>query len=86
MRRSSVLAIALIGGVVAATGVTAPADAEVRSAAAPKVAAGSLKADIDHILADSRLNGASIGVVVRNAKSGAVLYSRDGEQAEDTRL
>jgi PBP4 family serine-type D-alanyl-D-alanine carboxypeptidase len=82
MRRSTGLALLLTGGVVAASGVVAPAHAATRSAPARKVAAGDLKTDIDQILTDSRLNGASVGVIVRNAKTGAVLYSRNADKQE----
>jgi serine-type D-Ala-D-Ala carboxypeptidase/endopeptidase (penicillin-binding protein 4) len=71
MRRS--LALLLAGVVV--TGVATPAQAAV-----PARASGDLKTDIDQILADSRLNGATVGVTVRNARTGAVLYSHDADQ------
>lgn len=80
MRRSTGLALLLTGGVIAASGVAVPAQATVRSAPARTTAAGDLKTDIDQILADSRLNGATFGVTVRNAKTGATLYDRGGDQ------
>jgi serine-type D-Ala-D-Ala carboxypeptidase/endopeptidase (penicillin-binding protein 4) len=41
-----------------------------------------LKADLDQILSDSRLNGASVGLIVRDAQSGAVLYDHDSSTQE----
>jgi PBP4 family serine-type D-alanyl-D-alanine carboxypeptidase len=69
MRRS--IALLFAGGVIAASGVAVPAQA-----AAP----GDLKTDLDQILSDSRLNGATVGVTVRNAGTGAVLYSHNADQ------
>ncbi|TMR38790.1 D-alanyl-D-alanine carboxypeptidase/D-alanyl-D-alanine-endopeptidase [Actinomadura geliboluensis] len=57
----------LIAGVVALTAPAVPA-----RAAAP----GDLRTDLDAILADPRLDGAAVGVVVRDARSGAVRYAR----------
>ncbi|MEV3922724.1 D-alanyl-D-alanine carboxypeptidase/D-alanyl-D-alanine endopeptidase [Actinomadura coerulea] len=39
-------------------------------------AGGDLGKDLDAILADSRLKGATVGAVVRDARTGAVRYSR----------
>ncbi|MDN3356019.1 D-alanyl-D-alanine carboxypeptidase/D-alanyl-D-alanine-endopeptidase [Actinomadura sp. DC4] len=79
MRRSTGLALLLAGGVVAASGVTIPAQAEVREAPA-RTAAGDLKTDLDQILADGRLTGATAGVTVRDAGTGAVLYTHNADQ------
>lgn len=57
----------LIAGAVALTAPAVPA-----RAAAP----GDLRGDLDAILADARLDGATVGVVVRDARTGAVRYSR----------
>lgn len=65
---------------IAAAGVAVPAQASVRSAPARTAAAGDLKTDLDQILADSRLDGATVGVTVRNATTGATLYDRGGDQ------
>jgi PBP4 family serine-type D-alanyl-D-alanine carboxypeptidase len=79
MRRSTGLALLLAGGVIAGPGVVTPAQATVRSASTSAVTSGDLKTDLDQILSDSRLNGATFGVTVRNAKTGAVLYDRGGD-------
>ncbi|NDU71879.1 D-alanyl-D-alanine carboxypeptidase/D-alanyl-D-alanine-endopeptidase [Actinomadura sp. DSM 109109] len=44
--------------------------------AATAAAKGDLREDLDAILADSRLEGATVGAVVRDARTGAVRYSR----------
>jgi PBP4 family serine-type D-alanyl-D-alanine carboxypeptidase len=77
MRRSTRFALLLAGGVVAASGVVAPAQATPRPAPAVKSAAGDLKTDLDQILSDSRLNGATAGLIVRNADTGEVLYTHN---------
>src|SRR4051812_26225981 len=64
------LAFVMSAGVVVATTTAAGA------------APGDLKTDIDGILTDSRLDGASIGVIVRDARTGAVLYDRRAEDQE----
>lgn len=76
MRRSFGLAL-LTGGALAISGVAAPAS-DARPAVAVKPA-GDLKTDIDKILSDSRLNGATAGVIVRDAGSGAVLYDHNAD-------
>jgi serine-type D-Ala-D-Ala carboxypeptidase/endopeptidase (penicillin-binding protein 4) len=78
MRRSTGLALVLAGGVL--VGAAVPAQAAVSSAPARTAAAGDLKTDLDQILSDSRLNGATAGVTVRKADTGAVLYSHDADQ------
>jgi PBP4 family serine-type D-alanyl-D-alanine carboxypeptidase len=74
------LALLLAGGMIAASGVAVPAQAEVRSAPARTAAPGDLRTDLDKILSDSRLSGATAGVTVRNARTGAVLYTHDADQ------
>jgi D-alanyl-D-alanine carboxypeptidase/D-alanyl-D-alanine-endopeptidase (penicillin-binding protein 4) len=49
-----------------------------QSAAGPR-SGGGLKADLDAILGDTRLQGAQVGVVVRDAKTGKGLYSRGAD-------
>jgi D-alanyl-D-alanine carboxypeptidase/D-alanyl-D-alanine-endopeptidase (penicillin-binding protein 4) len=61
--------------------VAAPQDTpqeRIVQATAPQPG-GGLKADIDAILSDARLKGAQVGVVVRDAKTGKGLYSRDAD-------
>ena len=77
MRRSTGFAVLLAGGVVAASGVVAPAHAATRSAPVVQKAAGDLKADLDKIISDSRLSNATVGLTVRNATTGAVLYDHN---------
>lgn len=55
----------------AATTGSAPARPGSRVAAS-----GDLGSDLDAILADGRLNGATVGAVVRDARTGAVRYAR----------
>ena len=57
----------LLAGVVALTAPALPARAS---------APGDLGGDLDAILADPRLDGAAVGAVVRDARTGAVRYSR----------
>ncbi|WP_165978699.1 D-alanyl-D-alanine carboxypeptidase/D-alanyl-D-alanine endopeptidase [Actinomadura darangshiensis] len=52
--------------------LAAPAAYPAAAAAGP----GDLGKDLDAILADARLKDATVGVVVRDAKTGAVQYSR----------
>jgi D-alanyl-D-alanine carboxypeptidase/D-alanyl-D-alanine-endopeptidase (penicillin-binding protein 4) len=80
MRRSTRLALVLAGGVIAASGVAVPAQAAVRSAPTRTVAGGDLHTDIDKILSDSRLSGATVGVTVRAADTGTVLYTHGADQ------
>src|SRR5262249_43781434 len=67
------------GGMIAGVGAVTPAQASVRSTSAHDVKPADLKADLDQILSDSRLNGATVGVTVRNARTGAVLYDHGGD-------
>ncbi|MEU5990635.1 D-alanyl-D-alanine carboxypeptidase/D-alanyl-D-alanine-endopeptidase [Spirillospora sp. NPDC047418] len=73
------VASVLIAGAVALTAPAVPA----RAAAPGDLHGGphgdlrgDLRRDLDAILADARLDGASVGVVVRDARTGAVRYSR----------
>ncbi|WP_345429223.1 D-alanyl-D-alanine carboxypeptidase/D-alanyl-D-alanine endopeptidase [Actinoallomurus vinaceus] len=72
----------LAGGAVVATTAVALAQTDTSTATPTAATSGDLKTDIDNILTDSRLNGASIGVIVRNAKTGAVLYDRNSDTQE----
>ncbi|GLW63774.1 D-alanyl-D-alanine carboxypeptidase DacC [Actinomadura rubrobrunea] len=70
---------ALSAGLVATAAVPTTAHAEpVRAASAP-AASGDLRADLDAILADPRLADADVGVLVRDARTGAVRYARGAE-------
>ncbi len=57
--------------------MVAPAHAATRSAPVAQKVAGDLKTDLDKILSDSRLTGATVGLTVRNASTGAVLYDHN---------
>ncbi|TDB87652.1 D-alanyl-D-alanine carboxypeptidase/D-alanyl-D-alanine-endopeptidase [Actinomadura sp. 7K534] len=61
----------LLGGGMALGGATA-----LPAHAAPP---GDLAADLDAILRDERLQGAAIGVTVRDARTGETLYDRDAD-------
>jgi D-alanyl-D-alanine carboxypeptidase/D-alanyl-D-alanine-endopeptidase (penicillin-binding protein 4) len=85
MRRTRALAVVL-SGLIAATGSVATggiADASVspaRAEAAPaKAAPADLKSDLDAILRDSRLSGATVDLLVRNARTGEVLYDHGSD-------
>ncbi|MFI0368816.1 D-alanyl-D-alanine carboxypeptidase/D-alanyl-D-alanine-endopeptidase [Actinomadura sp. 1N219] len=71
--RSLGAAVVLAGSVIAGGATALPA-----GAAPGEGLAGDLKSDLDAILKDSRLKGAKVGVVVRDAQSGRVLYDRNG--------
>jgi serine-type D-Ala-D-Ala carboxypeptidase/endopeptidase (penicillin-binding protein 4) len=73
MRRTRVVAV-LVSSVIAAAGFAGPAQA---AAAAP----GDLKTDLDAILKDSRLSGATVDLLVRDAKTGKVLYNHGSNTA-----
>ncbi|MEV0408501.1 D-alanyl-D-alanine carboxypeptidase/D-alanyl-D-alanine-endopeptidase [Actinoallomurus sp. NPDC050550] len=80
MSRSLKGALAVVaGGAVVATTAVALAQTDTSTATQTAATSGDLKTDIDNILTDSRLKGASIGVIVRNAKTGAVLYDRGSD-------
>jgi serine-type D-Ala-D-Ala carboxypeptidase/endopeptidase (penicillin-binding protein 4) len=83
MSRSLKGALAVLaGGAVVATTAVALAQTDSSTARQTAATSGDLKTDIDNILTDSRLKGASIGVIVRNAKTGAVLYDRNSDTQE----
>src|SRR5437763_12465619 len=67
-----------------AAGAAALSLVSLLSAAAPGSAGAgnALGRDLDSILGDARLAGARAGLVVRNADTGAVLYSRDSASRE----
>jgi PBP4 family serine-type D-alanyl-D-alanine carboxypeptidase len=75
MSRTRVLAV-VVSGVIAAVGaVSAARPAAAGPAAGPSpAAAGDLKADLDAILRDGRLTGATVDLLVRDATTGEVLY------------
>ncbi|URN07403.1 D-alanyl-D-alanine carboxypeptidase/D-alanyl-D-alanine-endopeptidase [Actinomadura madurae] len=77
MRITSVL---LAGSSVLAA-PAAHAQVTAAPAAAPAAAPGDLGKDLDAILADERLKGATVGAVVRDAKTGAVRYARGPKNA-----
>src|SRR3569833_1555948 len=79
MRRSTGLVLLLTGGLIAGAGFAVPARAVVDPASARAAAPGDLKTDLDQILADGRLTGATAGVTVRDARTGAVLHSHDAD-------
>jgi len=70
MRLTRVTAVVMSGLLIMAGAVT-PA------AAAPS----GLKGDLDAILKDKRLDGATVDLIVRDAKSGKVLYEHGADQA-----
>ncbi|TMR07437.1 D-alanyl-D-alanine carboxypeptidase/D-alanyl-D-alanine-endopeptidase [Actinomadura soli] len=75
--RSLGVAVPLAGTLVVGGAAALPAHAAPGQSLA-KVPAGDLAGDLDAILKDGRLKGAKVGVVVRDARSGRVLYDRDG--------
>jgi PBP4 family serine-type D-alanyl-D-alanine carboxypeptidase len=82
MRRTAALAV-FVSGVIAAAGIAAPAhahsQAQARSGTAVSAAPGDLKADLDTILRDGRLSGATVDLLVREAKTGKVLYDHGSD-------
>lgn len=72
---------ALAVTVVAAVGTTA-AVISTTDASAGTLAAGdaALVSTLDQILANSRLNGSTVGLQVRDGATGAVIYSRNADQ------
>lgn len=73
MRRRSVLTAGLAATLGASVLLAGPISAG-------PVGEDALRADLDEILADPRLDGAHVGVVVRDPVSGEVLYSRQARQ------
>ncbi|TDD40525.1 D-alanyl-D-alanine carboxypeptidase/D-alanyl-D-alanine-endopeptidase [Actinomadura sp. KC06] len=71
--RSLGVTVVLAGSVIVGGATALPA-----GAAPGESLAGDLKSDLDAILKDPRLKGAKVGVVVREARSGRVLYDRNG--------
>ncbi|MEU6073368.1 D-alanyl-D-alanine carboxypeptidase/D-alanyl-D-alanine-endopeptidase [Micromonospora sp. NPDC047074] len=75
---------------VALVAAAATAGAPTATAESPTPAATRLNATIDAILADSRLDGAQVSVVVKDASTGATVYHRNGERrlvpASNTKL
>ncbi|HEY8372795.1 MAG TPA: D-alanyl-D-alanine carboxypeptidase/D-alanyl-D-alanine-endopeptidase [Pseudonocardiaceae bacterium] len=74
--RIRLLPVAL-AGVLLVGGLSAAAPG---SAAAGPTGQDALVSDLDRILSDQRLRGAQVGVVVRDATTGDVLYNRGGQQ------
>jgi D-alanyl-D-alanine carboxypeptidase/D-alanyl-D-alanine-endopeptidase (penicillin-binding protein 4) len=76
LRRSAGGALAALAA-AAVVAVTAFASGAGSTVAAPAAArSGDLKADLDAILADERLAGARVGVLVRDERTGEVRYER----------
>ena len=73
MSRTRVLAV-VVSGLIAAAGV-------VSSAVPSAAASGDLKADLDAILQDGRLTGATVDLLVRDAATGKVLYDHGSDTA-----
>jgi D-alanyl-D-alanine carboxypeptidase/D-alanyl-D-alanine-endopeptidase (penicillin-binding protein 4) len=71
------LTLALAGALVSASPAAAGA-----ATGTVRPSSDDLKADLDQILSDSRLTGASVGLIVRDAQSGAVLYDHDSSTQE----
>ncbi|MFI0408327.1 D-alanyl-D-alanine carboxypeptidase/D-alanyl-D-alanine-endopeptidase [Actinomadura sp. 3N508] len=75
--RSLGVAVPLAGSLVVGGAAPAPADVAPGESRAAGLD-GELGRDLDAALKDRRLKGAKAGVVVRDARSGSVLYDRDG--------
>lgn len=75
MIKSAGLGLLLGGSMVVGGAAALPANAA--PTASPD---GDLAAGLDAILKDGRLSGAAVDVVVRDARTGRLLYDRDGEQ------
>ncbi|WP_367128815.1 D-alanyl-D-alanine carboxypeptidase/D-alanyl-D-alanine-endopeptidase [Saccharothrix sp. HUAS TT1] len=69
--RSLVLALALVLAAVPAADLAAPASAQ---------AGDALARDLDAIITDPALAGADVGLVVRHADTGEVLFAREGDR------
>jgi D-alanyl-D-alanine carboxypeptidase/D-alanyl-D-alanine-endopeptidase (penicillin-binding protein 4) len=67
--------ISAIGAGLIVSASWAPQAGQARGAVPSPLAQASLAHDIDRILADPRLDGAGVGVLVRDARSGEVLYA-----------
>ncbi|NED99943.1 D-alanyl-D-alanine carboxypeptidase/D-alanyl-D-alanine endopeptidase [Phytoactinopolyspora halotolerans] len=78
-RARNVIATLAAGGVVAAINVVPSALPSADSTNELDPAAKELAADIDEILADPRMDGSQVSVVVAEAETGDVLYERDGD-------
>jgi D-alanyl-D-alanine carboxypeptidase/D-alanyl-D-alanine-endopeptidase (penicillin-binding protein 4) len=68
--------VSVIGAGLIVSASWAPQAGPARGAVPGPLAQASLAHDIDPILADRRLDGAGVGVLVRDARSGEVLYTR----------
>lgn len=83
-RRSGSVAFAFVLSAAVATPLVAGQYLESSSGGALNVAQSAavagLPEQLDALLADSRLDGAHIGVVVRKADSGEIIYSRNGDK------
>ncbi|GAA4134537.1 D-alanyl-D-alanine carboxypeptidase/D-alanyl-D-alanine endopeptidase [Actinomadura keratinilytica] len=67
-------------GVLLALGLTAtPAAAHAEPVRAAPAPAGDLRSDLDAILSDPRLADAGVGVLVSDARTGAVRYARGAD-------
>jgi serine-type D-Ala-D-Ala carboxypeptidase/endopeptidase (penicillin-binding protein 4) len=77
-RRGRQLIVVLGAGLLVSASWAPPA-APGRGDVVVPLARASLGHDIDGILADPRLRGADVGVLVRDARSGEVLYARNPE-------
>ncbi len=80
--RSKLLSVSLVValGLIALDPLPGAPHAAARGARlAQDPAVGRLEEDLDEILGDRRLAGAEMGVVVRAASTGELLYSRDGD-------
>lgn len=79
---SLVIALAFLAFSVAPPFVSAPFRGASATAAKPTRGPGvaGLSRDLDRILSDPQLHAAQAGVVVRSAKTGKLLYSRNGDQ------
>lgn len=88
LRRSTVGG-ALCGALLCGAAGAAVVEVEAVGAPGPRAPA-ELGADLDRILADPLLEGAQVGVVVRDATDGTTLYSRNATQrllpASNTKL
>ena len=77
-RTGSLAAAAVLAAVGASPVIVDRLDAAPKPAA--QVAAAGLPEQLDALMADPRYAGGKAGLVVRNASTGAVVYSRNGNQ------